>query len=389
MKATTTSSVPALALVLFACSGVSESALEEAGAPSQSETVSIASPAEALTFARVEGQEGRRVIAVTRYHAGRVDGVDLSAALGRPIDDPIDAFLTQGYGKLERLVAGSNPEARVTVRTRELVAPVDLRGRHVATGLNFPEHAGESGVGDGPFLFPKLAEATGPYAPVSVGRALLDYEVEISWVPLEPLSAGERPKHMGLVLCNDYTDRDLLLRAVDPWDPTSGKGFTTGKSFPGSLPIGNLFVIPRDYRAFAAKLELRLWVNGRLRQRAPVGAALWQIDELVDEIWSRRALTWDHRGAEVRLPIENERIPDRTLVMSGTPDGTIFQAITLGQKVRGVVAWIFGGWDVAMPEHVIDAYIRDARAAGIYLRPGDRVAIHVESMGAIENEVVQ
>ena len=72
-------------------------------------------------------------------------------------------------------------------------------------------------------------------------------------MPLAPLAPEhDRPASMGLVLCNDYTDRDALLRTLDPWNPGSGKGFTTGKSFPGSLPVGDLFVIPRDVRAFTA-----------------------------------------------------------------------------------------------------------------------------------------
>ncbi len=377
-----------LALFLGACDTAAVSAFKEIAAQGQFESVAIASPAEALTFARLEAKGTRRVIMVTRYRGGLVEGVDLSAALGRSVDDPIDAFLAEGYEKLARLPDGAGPKARVTADARALVIPVDLRERHVATGLNFPAHAGESGVARRPFLFPKLVEATGPYALVPAGKGLLDYEAEVSWVPLTPLARGERPAHLGLVLCNDYTDRELLLRTIDPSDPTSGKGFTTGKSFSGSLPIGNLFVIPRDHRAFAEKLELRLYVNGRLRQRSPLRAALWKTDTIIDEIWARRGLAWDHRGMAVRLPIEADRIPIRTLIMSGTPDGTIFQAITLGQKVRGVTAWILGGWNRSIPGHVVDAYIRDAREAGIYLKPGDKVAIHVESMGLIENEVI-
>jgi 2,4-diketo-3-deoxy-L-fuconate hydrolase len=90
----------------------------------------------------------------------------------------------------------------------------------------------------------------------------------------------------------------------------------------------------------------------------------------------------------VRLPVVKGRIPDRTLVMSGTPDGTVFRAIGMGQRLRGLGAWLFGGWSRPLPAHVIDAYIRDARDAGIYLQPGDRVAIHVERLGVIQNEVV-
>jgi hypothetical protein len=141
--ATMRSSLPALAIFLASCSGISESALEESGGARRSETVTIASPAEALTFARVDTNGQRRVLLVTRYDTGRVEGIDLSTALGRPIDDPIDVFLAEGYETLAHVVAAASSDARASVRIRDLVTPVDLRGRHVATGLNFPEHAGE------------------------------------------------------------------------------------------------------------------------------------------------------------------------------------------------------------------------------------------------------
>jgi 2-keto-4-pentenoate hydratase/2-oxohepta-3-ene-1,7-dioic acid hydratase in catechol pathway len=364
-------------LLLGGCASAADPLSERTAAPPRGR-VTIAPTGEALTFARA----GRRVLAVTRYEDGRIDGVDLEA------DDPISLFLAEGYDALRLRIDGAAASERVAVAARDLGTPVDLRDHHVATGLNFPAHAGESGAGAKPFLFPKLTRPTGPRAPVAVEGRLLDYEVEVAWVPLAPLAASDRPASMGLVLCNDYTDREALLRAVDPWNPASGKGFTTGKSFPGSLPVGDLFVIPRDVRAFAAGLELRLWVNDRLRQRAPLAASTWKLDDLLAETWARRDLAWDDRGASVRLPVVDGRIPDRTLVMSGTPEGTIFQAIGTEQRLRGLGAWLLGGWGRSLPDHVIDAYIRDARGGDIYLQPGDRVAIHVERLGVIENEVI-
>src|SRR5262245_47122112 len=143
----------AAALLLGGCAPEAESVLERTAAATPPARVTIAPTAEALTFARVD----RRVLGVTRYEDGRVDGVDLG-------------------------------------------------DRHVATGLNFPAHAGESGAGEQPFLFPKLTRPTGPRAPVAVAGRLLDYEVEVAWIPLSPLAEGDRPASMGLVLCNDYTD---------------------------------------------------------------------------------------------------------------------------------------------------------------------------------------
>jgi 2-keto-4-pentenoate hydratase/2-oxohepta-3-ene-1,7-dioic acid hydratase in catechol pathway len=373
--------------LLGACSFAWEPAFDEAVEPSELGSVAISDPEVALTFARIGPDGARRVIAVTRYQAGSVEGVDLSASLGRRVSDPVRIFLEVGYEPLRSAVSQSPAGARVSVAAEELVIPLDLRDHHVAVGTNFPEHAGEASVEQGPFLFAKLVSPTGPYSPVSAGNALLDYEVELAWVSLEPLSEGASPEFMALVLCNDYTDREALLRHIDVDDVASGRGFTTGKSFPGFLPTGNLLVIPRDHRAFARKLELRLFVNHRLRQRSMAGEMIWDIDEILSQTWARRSLRFEHRGREVPLLPEPGAVPERTLILSGTPHGTVFQGITTGQKLSGVLGWLLGGWAESIPDHAISAYTEDARAAGIYLQPGDRVAVHVDYLGVIRNEV--
>jgi 2-keto-4-pentenoate hydratase/2-oxohepta-3-ene-1,7-dioic acid hydratase in catechol pathway len=176
------------------------------------DTVAIAPLDEALTFARAAG----RLIAVTEYRAGRVSGVDLGSG------DPISLLDAVGWDGARDRVATASDSDRVVVDAHTLDVPVDLRDHHVAAGTNYPEHAGEAEVDDGPFLFPKLVQPTPPRASVPVGDALLDYEVELAWVTLAPVAPGETPSRMGLVLCNDYTDRATLLRLVDVWDPTSG-----------------------------------------------------------------------------------------------------------------------------------------------------------------------
>lgn len=350
--------------------------------------VAIAPLDTALTFARTRAGDDLRVIAVTGYEDGTVAGVDLSSALVRPVRDPIDALRDEGWDGLRARIAAAPDAARTRVPAADLVVPVDLRSHHVAAGTNYTEHAGEAEVTDGPFLFAKLVEPTGPRAPVSRGDALLDYEVELAFVTLAPLAAGDRAGALGLVLCNDYTDRATLLRHVDPWDPTSGKGFTTGKSFPGYLPVGDIFVVPRDVRAFAASLELRLWVNGAPRQEASVARQIWDLDRLLAETWARRDVTWAHRGGVVSLLSPEKTIPERTLLMSGTPGGTVFKGVSTGTRLRGALAWALGGWDLSLPARVVETYVADARAAQIYLQPGDRVTIRADRLGTIENVVV-
>ena len=351
-------------------------------------SVAIAPREEALTFARLESPSGPRVLAVTRYAGGEVEGVDLSALLGRPVSDPIAALEAEGWDGLRERIEGAPATAAVRAPAAALLTPVDLGAHHVAVGTNYPEHAGEASVTEGPFLFAKLVAPTGSRAPVAVGDALLDYEVELAFVPLQPLREGDRPATMGLILCNDYTDRALLLRHVDVADPTSGKGFTTGKSLPGYLPVGDLFVVPRDLRAFAAGLELGLWVNGAPRQQARVAEQIWDLDRVLAETWARREVTWAHRGEQVSLLAPDGTIPARALIMSGTPGGTVFKGVGWGTRLRGVWSWLRGGGSMPITAQVIETYIDEARATRGYLQPGDRVTIRVDRLGVIENAIV-
>jgi 2-keto-4-pentenoate hydratase/2-oxohepta-3-ene-1,7-dioic acid hydratase in catechol pathway len=100
-------------------------------------------------------------------------------------------------------------------------------------------------------------------------------------------------------------------------------------------------------------------------------------------------VTWAHDGGVVSLLSPEATIRDRTLLMSGTPGGTVFQGVGTGTKLRGALAWAFGGWDRPLPARVVETYIDEERVAGRYLRPGDRVTIRVERLGVIENVITE
>ncbi|MCE9648458.1 MAG: fumarylacetoacetate hydrolase family protein [Parvibaculum sp.] len=348
--------------------------------------LAIAPADEALTFARAEIDGRHRLILVSAYENGGVSGVDLTAALEPAMDDPIDAYAAHGYDGLAAFASAGGEQ--VSVPLAQLALPVRLAGLHIATGTNFPEHAQESTVKDGPFLFPKDVQPTPFDAAVSAGGGLLDYEAELCFVTLADVDLETAPERAGLLLCNDYTDRARLMRHVDPRDITSGKGFTTGKSAPGFLPVGNLFVIPRDLRAFAASVELRLYRNGEIRQSARQSEAIWDFDEVLRQTRGRKATLWAHEGREVGLPIESGRIPARTGILGGTPEGTIFQGVKPATMMRGFLDWIAGGWSRPPTHWVIERYVAQATAARRYLQPGERVRIAVERLGEIDNRIV-
>jgi 2,4-didehydro-3-deoxy-L-rhamnonate hydrolase len=338
----------------------------------------------ALSFARIDRGAGPELFAVLRYGHDTVDAVPLTADDGTPVSDALRLFAELGYDGLRERIEQGIPQ---TLETSALLQPLDLAAHHIAAGTNFTAHADESQVDGGPFLFPKLVMPTGPRAPVAATGRLLDYEVELCWVALQDLGPDDRPAHWGLLLCNDYTDRAALLRHLDPDDIGSGTGFATGKSFDGALPVGDLLVIPRDARAFAQNLLLRLYRNGELRQDAPYRLAIWEIDDILDQAWQRHDTTWAHAGAQVGLFAQRGVLPARTLILSGTPDGTVFQGISTMQKLRGAMRWIAGGFDGALTDAVIETYIADAQAQRSFLQPGETVLIRSDWLGSIENRI--
>lgn len=351
------------------------------------ESIAVAPLDQALTFARIEREDGYHVLAVSAFDTETVTGFILTEALGPEFDDPVAIFNAFGYDALRERIEGGFASALESVPAGELVLPLKLTDAHIAAGTNFAAHAEESAVEDGPFLFAKMVTPTPFNASVSAGDALLDYEVELAFVTLSDLTLPAVPEFMGVILTNDFTNRAALLRHINPDDVTSGDGFTTGKSAEGYLPVGSFLVIPRDLRTFVAGIDLKLAVNGELRQDANMTLAIWDIDELLRQAQARETVRWDYAGEEVSLPIDDGVVPARTLILAGTPEGTVFNGIPRGAMARGAGRWLAGGWGASMADHVIESYIAGERKRKRYLQPGDVVRIQVDRMGTIETTV--
>ncbi len=342
-----------------------------------SPTIKIAPLDEALTFARLaDGQ----TLAVFSYESGRIEAAALPAG-----EDAIGLANRLGYEAVKRLI--ENLSARISVDAAMLVVPVDLASKHIAAGTNYRQHAEEASVEGGPFLFPKYVTPTSSRATIPAGQRLLDYEVELCLVAMKPIPAAGKAAG-GLILCNDVTDRASLLRRIDPDDPQSGKGFTSGKSAEGFLPVGDLFVIPRNLDAFVSGITLQLSVDGAERQHVKATQWIWDFDRILDEARAKKEVEWNYWGGTARLPFDKAgAIPERTMIMAGTPGGTIFKEIYPSAYARGVFSWVASGFDSTLPVHVVEAHIRAAEASGDYLQPGSLVTIEVDTMGALANRV--
>ncbi len=348
-----------LAVATFAAFSLwtSRPLFDERLAPSALDDVPIADPAAALTLARYREAGSLRLLLVAEYREGRVRGTDLTSALGTSESDPAALFRERGYEAILAAAHGGFPSREVAVSALEI--PLDTRPPHVGTGLNYREHAAEVGVAEEPFLFPKMAEATNAWSPVAVGDAvLLDYEAEICFVLLEEARLEDvSAPALGLLLCNDFTDRWRLVREIDLGGEMGLTGFADAKGSPGFLPVGNLLVIPRDLDRFVPELGVSLYVNGRLRQRASAEAMIWSPREIAARALRRGDRRYAYAGATISLLPPSGVLPPGTLLLSGTPAGVIFRPTNVWNR------WM-------------------------YLSPGDEVAMRSDYLGVLRNRIV-
>ncbi|MFT3804345.1 MAG: fumarylacetoacetate hydrolase family protein [Burkholderiaceae bacterium] len=344
--------------------------------------VAIAPLDQALTFARFHGENGLRLMRVERYENGVASGTDVTFLQASGEADPVTLWQQSNY---DAIASAAGPA--VQVKASELELPFSSTDEQIGMGGTYPAHSAETNM-TRPFAFPKLQPAHRWNMQVPARAYLLDYEIELGIVALEPLKAGRKAEHYGLVLASDYTDRDRLLRDIGVSDVSTGLPFAAAKSVVPALPIGALFVIPRDVRTFYKNLELRLHVNDRLRQIALPKDLVWDIDRMVDESVARRGLAFPMGRNAVRLPITPDgAVPPRTILLSGTTDGVVVRPPSGRQIFIGVVQWL-GSLRWNRPGLLVERSITEAHADGNYLQPGDNVVMRAEYLGLIVNNIV-
>jgi 2-keto-4-pentenoate hydratase/2-oxohepta-3-ene-1,7-dioic acid hydratase in catechol pathway len=307
----------------------------------------VADRSAALTLAR----SGQGLLLVTGAAGGQVRAINLTARFGRDAtQDTLEFFRAAGYEALQTL---GGPE--VNVALHELGLPLAIRDAHLAAGTNYGEHADEVLLDDPPFLFPKLATATPWNAPIPWTKRL-DYEAELAAIPLATLTDPDDHPGYAVVLANDVTDRLTLVRELDLDEPMGTTGFAAGKGQAGFLPVGPWLVIPREPE-FYRDLEIRLYVDGRLRQRFNTRDMILSIDDIVRQGFRDRPMEYRKGSARVNL-MPDEGVPAGSLILTGTAGGVVFKPLNI---------W----WQPA------------------YLKTGDLVRTEASYLGVIENTVVR
>ncbi|SEK33129.1 fumarylacetoacetate hydrolase family protein [Streptacidiphilus jiangxiensis] len=164
-----------------------------------------------------------------------------------------------------RAEAGEFP--RLPLAGARIGAPVARPGKVVCIGLNYRDHAAETGqaIPAEPVVFMKASDTVvGPYDEVLIprGSAKTDWEVELAVV------IGARARYLdsveaadaviaGYSISNDVSEREWQLERGGTWDK--------GKSCETFNPLGP-WLVTADEVADPQALALRLSVNGEPRQ---------------------------------------------------------------------------------------------------------------------------
>ncbi|WP_344586961.1 fumarylacetoacetate hydrolase family protein [Actinomadura vinacea] len=205
------------------------------------------------------------------------DGTPLDlSGVTRDIDGD---FLAGGLDDARAAYAAGNLPELAPAR---IGPPVARPGKIVCVGLNYRDHAEETGAGipAEPVLFMKAVNTmVGPDDRVLIpkGSVKTDYEVELAVV------LGGRARYLdspdearalvaGYAVSNDVSEREFQMERGGTWDK--------GKSCETFNPLGP-WLVTADEIPDPQDLAMRLSVNGEVRQDARSKNMIYGIDHLI------------------------------------------------------------------------------------------------------------
>jgi 2,4-didehydro-3-deoxy-L-rhamnonate hydrolase len=191
-----------------------------------------------------------------------------------------DFFQSDGLNKLKKL-AGKSIFTEVPV-TERWASPVPKPGMIMCVGLNYSDHAKESGMDlpKEPVLFMKASNTIcGPYDEVAIPKESkkTDWEVELGIILNRDVLYLEDEKEAedaiaGYCIVNDVSERDFQLHREGQW--------VKGKSCPGFTPAGP-YLVTKDEIENTMDLDMKLSVNGKVRQSGSTSTMVFSPAHLV------------------------------------------------------------------------------------------------------------
>src|SRR5680860_450932 len=293
-------------------------------------------------FGRIEsnsvipmGLEPRPTGESTReFAAGSTRGSTREAARGLQFRSDLKGFLASG-GAAEAggaVGAGAAQQGGAIPLTEvELRAPIADPGKIVCVGLNYRDHAAESGIDvpDEPILFPKFANSVvGPEEAIVIPPAdhRIDYEAELGVViesRAKGVSVEDALQYVAGYMCvNDVSARDLQMR-TGQW--------MRGKAIDTFFPTGPWLVTKEDVPD-PQDLWIRCRLNGKVMQDSRTDQMVFGVADLVSFISQTMTLE------------------PGDIIATGPPPGVGF-----------------------------------ARDPAVWLQSGDRVTVEIEGLGVLSN----
>jgi 2-keto-4-pentenoate hydratase/2-oxohepta-3-ene-1,7-dioic acid hydratase in catechol pathway len=184
----------------------------------------------------------------------------------------------KSLAKLARIKTDKLPLVRGNPRLGACVGKI---GNFLAIGLNYADHAAETGqpLPKEPIVFNKAPSCIcGPNDDTMIpkGSTKLDYEIELGVV------IGSRARYLsksgameavaGFCLANDVSERAFQLERAGQW--------VKGKACETFGPLGP-WLVTKDEIADPQKLDMLLTVNGDPRQKGSTGTMVFGVAHLV------------------------------------------------------------------------------------------------------------
>lgn len=270
---------------------------------------------------------------VGHENPGLLDADEVIRDLSAVVDDIAGDVLTKaGLGRLREIDPSALP---IVSGAPRYGAPIGRVSKFICVGLNFADHAAESGmaVPEQPVIFMKATSAiVGPNDDVMIprGSEKTDWEVELGVVVgdvARDVSVEAAPSHIaGYLIVNDLSERAFQLEHGGQW--------VKGKSCDTFGPIGPWLVTP-DEVPDPQNLAMTLSVNGHRYQNGSSRTMVFGVTKLVSYISRYMTL----------LPGD--------VISTGTPPG-----VGLGQKPP------------------------------VYLKAGDVMELEIERLGRQRQRVV-
>lgn len=222
----------------------------------------------------------------------------------------------------------------VSLEDVKLYAPIARPGKIIGIGLNYEDHAEETGadIPETPIVFAKYPNTiNGPGDPIRIPKITeqADYEAELAVVigkSTRNVEAKDALDHVfGYMNANDVSSRDLQFSEGGQW--------TRSKSIDTFAPIGP-YLVTKDEIEDPQNLSVKCTLNGEVMQDGTTEKMIFSVAEIVAFLSTGMTLE------------------PGDIIMTGTPPGV-------------------GG----------------ARDPQVFLKDGDEVSIEIEGLGTLTNPV--